>query len=109
MQHHHLTPGEWDAIAAGPQFQALLRARRRFVVPASIFFLAFYLALPVSVGFYPAIMSRPFAGQLTNAYAFALAQFAMAWILLGAYMWRAKRFDEMQDRIVELSRSELTK
>ena len=100
MQHHHLTPDEWDALAADPEFQALLRARRRFIVPATLFFIVFYLALPVSVGFSPEVMSRPVIGPLTLAYVFALAQFAVAWLLLALYMQRAKQFDRLSDAIV---------
>lgn len=97
---HHLTPDEWDALAADPEFQALLRARRRFIVPATIFFIVFYLALPVSVGFAPEFMSRPVFGPLTLAYVFALAQFAVAWLLLAIYMLRARRFDRLSEAIV---------
>ena len=104
MQHRHLTPADWQRLADDPQFRELLRARRRFVVPASIFFFAFYLALPVSVGFAPSIMGRSFAGALTNAYALALAQFVSAWILLALYMRRARAFDALQARIVDTVR-----
>ena len=55
-----------------PSFARSLRARRRFVVPATIFFIAFYLALPLSVGFAPQLMSRAVIGPLTLAYCFAL-------------------------------------
>ncbi|MGC1382128.1 MAG: DUF485 domain-containing protein [Candidatus Baltobacteraceae bacterium] len=90
---NHAKPTQWEALAAAPEFRALVRARRRFVVPATIFFVAYYFALPLSVVFSPGVMSRPVAGPLTLAYAFALSQFAMAWILLAAYLWRARSFD----------------
>jgi uncharacterized membrane protein (DUF485 family) len=80
-------------LASEPEFRALLRARRRFVVPATLFFIAYYLALPISVGFWPKVMSRPALGPLTLAYCFALSQFAMAWILLALYLRRARHFD----------------
>ena len=69
-------------------------ARRRFVTPATLFFIVSLLdlALPVAVGFWPAIMSRPLWRPLTIAYAFALLQFAMAWILLALYLRRACKF-----------------
>ncbi|MEA2192453.1 MAG: hypothetical protein QOI73_2574, partial [Solirubrobacteraceae bacterium] len=31
---------DWEAIARSPEFQELIAARRRFVLPATIFFLA---------------------------------------------------------------------
>lgn len=101
MEQRHLSADDWSRIASDPQFKALLRARRRFVIPAGIFFALFYLALPVSVGFAPAVMSRPFLGALTNAYALALAQFVSSWALLAIYMWRSHAFDSMEERIVE--------
>ena len=70
-----------------------MRSRRRFVIPATIFFIVYYLALPISVGFFPEVMSRPVLGPLTLAYCFALSQFAMAWILLALYLRRARTFD----------------
>ena len=63
------------------------------MIPATIFFVAYYLALPISVGFAPGLMSRAGLGPLTLAYCFALSQFAMAWILLALYLWRARSFD----------------
>ena len=86
-------------MAAEPEFRGLLSARRRFIVPATIFFIAYYFALPVSVGFFPQAMSRPVWGPLTLAYVFALSQFAMAWILLTLYLLRARSFDLQAARI----------
>ena len=99
MQHRQVTPAQWDALAEEPEFRALVRKRRRFVVPATIFFVLYYLALPVSVGFAPEVMSRPLIGPLTAAYCFALSQFAMAWILLAVYLVRSRSFDLQAARI----------
>lgn len=91
MRHARHT--RWEALASEPEFRDLLRARRRFVIPATIFFIAYYLALPVSTGFFPNVMSRPVFGPLTLAYVFALSEFAMAWILLALYLRIARSFD----------------
>jgi uncharacterized membrane protein (DUF485 family) len=99
LEHFRVTPRQWDALAAAPEFRALLRARRRFIVPATLFFIAYYLALPLSVGLLPRLMGRPVWGPLTLAYVFALSQFAMAWILLAIYLWRARSFDLRAARI----------
>jgi uncharacterized membrane protein (DUF485 family) len=89
----HAGPARWEALASEPEFRALLRARRRFVLPATIFFIAYYLALPISAGFFPGAMSRPIFGPLTIAYVFALSQFAVAWLLLALYLRVARSFD----------------
>lgn len=86
-------------MAEEPEFRSLIARRRRFVIPATIFFILYYLALPVSVGFAPEFMSRPLFGPLTIAYCFALSQFAMAWILLAAYLLRSRGFDLQAARV----------
>jgi uncharacterized membrane protein (DUF485 family) len=96
---HQAESTPWQALAAEPEFRALLRSRRRFVIPATVFFIVYYLALPVSVGWLPKTMSRPVWGPLTVAYCFALSQFAMAWVLLALYLWRARSFDVRAARI----------
>jgi uncharacterized membrane protein (DUF485 family) len=99
QQHRHISADEWHALAAEPEFRSLLTARRRFVIPATIFFIAYYLALPISVGVAPQVMSRAVWGPLTLAYVFALSEFAMAWILLGLYLLRARTFDPQAAQI----------
>jgi uncharacterized membrane protein (DUF485 family) len=108
MEHHHLTASEWDELANDPDFIALLRARRRFIVPSTIFFLLFYLALPLGVAFAPAFMNQRVLGPLTFAYAFGLAQFLMAWVLLAVYMHEARKFDERAERLVQRTQARLT-
>jgi uncharacterized membrane protein (DUF485 family) len=103
----HVKTSRWEALAAEPEFRALVRARRRFVTPATIFFIAYYLALPISVGFLPQLMSRPVLGPLTLAYCFALSQFAMTWVLLAVYLWRARRIDLQAARIRKRETREL--
>jgi uncharacterized membrane protein (DUF485 family) len=41
---------EWTRIAKSTQFQHLLAVKRSFIIPVFIFFLAYYLLLPVLVG-----------------------------------------------------------
>jgi uncharacterized membrane protein (DUF485 family) len=100
VQHRPLTASEWDALANDPEFVSLLRSRRRFVVPCTLFFIAFYLALPLAVTFAPSAMNASLGGGLTVAYAYGFLQFVMAWVLLAAYMQAAKRFDRRARSIV---------
>jgi uncharacterized membrane protein (DUF485 family) len=109
LEHHHLTPAEWDSVAQDPEFRSLVQARRTFVIPATVFFIVYYLALPLSTGFAPQVMNRPVWGPLTLAYVFAFSQFAMVWILLALYMRRARRFDDMAAAIVERTKMEIEK
>lgn len=109
QQHHRLGPQDWDAIAGDPEFRALLARKRRFIIPTTIFFFAYYLALPILVGFVPQFMSRPVLGPLTIAFVFALSQFVVAWLLMIIYLRRSKSFDDAEGRIAARIHGEFTK
>jgi uncharacterized membrane protein (DUF485 family) len=93
-------PAIWDRIAETEDFKDLMAAKARFIVPATVFFVVYYFALPVLVGYAPKFMSRRVAGVLNIAYLFALSQFFMAWILAGLYVRAAGRFDGMAKRLL---------
>lgn len=84
---------DWDKIAADPDFKALLLAKARFVAPATFFFVVYYFSLPVLVGWFPEMMSRPVWGDMNWAYLFALSQFFMAWIVAFLYVAAAAGWD----------------
>jgi uncharacterized membrane protein (DUF485 family) len=84
---------QWDAIFAAPEFKALLKAKARFIIPATIFFVIYYFALPYLVGYHPELMETRVWGEMNLAYAFALSQFFMAWILAAIYVGVAAGWD----------------
>ncbi|MBV9775224.1 MAG: DUF485 domain-containing protein [Gemmatimonadetes bacterium] len=99
-------PGDaaWDRIEADPEFRDLVHSKRRFLVPATVFFIVYYFALPVLVGYFPEVMDRPVAGSVNLAYLFALSQFFMAWIVMWVYVRRARGFDAQAARVVARAR-----
>jgi uncharacterized membrane protein (DUF485 family) len=90
-----------ERVAANPEFRALMKAKVRFIVPATIFFVVYYFTLPVLVGYAPGFMKTPVLGVINIAYLFALSQFFMAWTLAWLYMRAADRFDAMGKRILD--------
>lgn len=96
---HELTADEergnipWDTIAADADFKKLLASKIRFIAPSAIFFLVYYFALPVLVGWFPDLMKKR-AGPVNLAYLFALSQFFMAWIVAGLYAAKAAGWDK---------------
>ena len=72
-----------------------MRAKRRFIIPATVFFIIYYFALLVLIWQAPALMSRRVFGVINIAYIFALSQFFMAWILALLYVRAANRHDRM--------------
>lgn len=91
---------EWQVIEADADFQQLVAAKRRFIIPATIFFIVYYFALPVLVGYLPDLMDTNVVGNINLAYLFALSQFIMAWALMYLYIRRARTWDEMASNIV---------
>jgi uncharacterized membrane protein (DUF485 family) len=93
-------PQPWEQLAASPGFKALLRSKRRFILPATIFFIVYYFALPITVGYFPQMMKRKVAGPVNLAYLFALSQFVMAWVLAWLYTRAASRFDDLAREVI---------
>lgn len=91
---------DWAAIERMPEFRALVRAKRAFIIPATLFFVAYYFALPALVGFWPDLMSTRVAGRINLAYLFALSQFVMAWVIMAVYVRRAQRYDRMVEQLL---------
>ncbi|MDC4227448.1 MAG: DUF485 domain-containing protein [Candidatus Manganitrophus sp.] len=86
---------DWEKVAAMAEFKALLAAKRKFILPTTIFFVVYYFALPILVGYAPGLMKTKVIGAVNIAYLFALSQFFMAWIVAALYMRAAGRFDGM--------------
>ena len=91
---------DWERLAASDRFRNLLKAKRRFIVPAMIFFIVYYFALPVLIGYARPFMEKRVLGPVNLAYLFALSQFFMAWIIAGLYVRAAARFDKMAADVV---------
>ncbi len=89
----------WARLESDPEFRALVAAKRRFILPATLFFVVYYFALPVLVGYFPRAMGRDVVANVNIAYLFALSQFFMAWILMVMYVRRARAFDAQAERI----------
>ena len=107
---HERTAGEerddanWPALAASHGFKELLKAKRRFIVPATIFFVVYYFALPVLVGYARPFMETRVFGAVNIAYLFALSQFFVAWIIAALYVRAAGRFDRMAANVIKRER-----
>ena len=92
---------DWETLATSNRFRNLLKAKRRFIVLAMIFFIVYYFALPVLIGYARAFMEKRVLGPVNLAYLFALSQFFMAWIIAGLYVRAAARFDKMAREVID--------
>ena len=82
-----------ERIAADPAFRDLLARKKSFIVRTTIFFMVYYFALLVLVGWSPELMKKEVLGKLNLAYVFALSQFFMAWIVALIYVKKAAQWD----------------
>ena len=96
---------DWQAAERSPEFRELIRKKRSFVVPATIFFLAWYFGFVILAGYAPDFMGREFLTDgLTVGYVLALSQFAMTWILGAWYLRKADReFDPLAERAAQVA------
>lgn len=92
---------DWEKLAASERFRNLLKAKRRFIIPAMIFFIVYYFALPVLIGYARPFMEKRVLGPVNLAYLFALSQFFMAWIIAALYVRAAARFDKMAADVIK--------
>lgn len=89
---------DWESVESSEPFQELVHKRRAFVLPATAFFLIWYLAFIVLAGYAPDFMARSVYEGLTVGYVLALTQFAMVWGLGLAYLKKADRVFEPLER-----------
>jgi uncharacterized membrane protein (DUF485 family) len=92
---------DWEAIERSQEFQELVSKRRSFVVPATIFFLAYYMAFILLAGYAEDFMASSVYEGLTVGYTLALTQFVMVFALGIMYLRRADRdYDPLAERVV---------
>src|SRR4051812_13572309 len=91
---------DWEGIGRSEEFRELITKRRSFVVPATIFFLAYYMAFIIVAGYAPDFMGKSVYEGLTVGYCLALTQFVMVFVLGIWYLRKADReFDPLADRV----------
>ena len=95
---------DWEAIERSNEFRELVSKRRSFVVPATIFFLAYYMAFILLAGYAPDFMGSSVYEGLTVGYCLALTQFVMVFALGIMYLKRADRdYDPLAERVVAMA------
>ena len=104
MGDHHQPSYDWEPIEESPEFQELVRKRRSFVLPATIFFLSAYMGFILLAGYAPDFMGSSVYEGLTVGYCLALTQFVMVFALGLMYLRRADRdYDPLAQRVIEMA------
>jgi uncharacterized membrane protein (DUF485 family) len=95
---------DWERIEHSPEFQELVHKRRSFVVPGTIFFLAYYMGFILLCGYAEDFMASSVYEGLTVGYCLALTQFLMVFVLGLWYLRKSDReFDPLSKRVVDMA------
>ena len=93
---------DWEAIERSPEFQELVRRRRSFVIPCTVFFLSWYLGFILLTAYAADFMGERVYEGLTVGYCLALTQFVMVVVLGLWYLRKADReFDPLAAKAIE--------
>jgi uncharacterized membrane protein (DUF485 family) len=68
---------DWERLERLPEFRELVARRRRFVVPATAFFLVWYFGFIILAGYAEDFMGQSLVDGFTVGYGLALTQFVM--------------------------------
>lgn len=82
-------------------FAELMKRKKRFILSTTLFFLLFYYLLPVLAA-YTNVLHEKAIGPINWAYLYAFAQFAMTWIITLLYLYKARTFDQLSERVKQL-------
>jgi uncharacterized membrane protein (DUF485 family) len=92
---------DWEAIERSPEFEELERKRRSFVLPGTIFYLAWYMGFILLTAYAEDFMSERVYQGLTVGFCLALSQFLMVLVLGLMYLKRsANTFDPLADAAI---------
>ncbi|MER5309497.1 DUF485 domain-containing protein [Streptomyces sp. NPDC002773] len=86
----HSTAEIYLEVQRSPAFQEVRSRYRRFVFPAALAFLLWYLAYVVAATAAPGLMARPVAGVVNVAMVAGLGQFLTTFLLTWAYARHAR-------------------
>ncbi|HTR26753.1 MAG TPA: DUF485 domain-containing protein [Terriglobales bacterium] len=100
--HGQDPPVDWSGIARSKPFQDLIALKRAFIVPAYVFFLLYYLALAVLLGYAPRLAATRVISTVNIAYLFALSQFVVGWVIAALYLMAASKFDKLADDVLAI-------
>ncbi|MFB7916141.1 DUF485 domain-containing protein [Streptomyces sp. NPDC056061] len=89
-RHGHSAAEIYLEVQRSGAFQEVRRRYRRFVIPATVAFLVWYLAYVVVAITEPGLMARPVAGSVNVAMIAGLAQFLTTFLLTWAYARHAR-------------------
>lgn len=91
---------DYTKIVQSSSFKELMQQKKAFIIPMSIFFMVFYFALPIMTA-YSTVLNKPAFASISWAWVFAFAQFIMTVSFCMIYTRKARKFDDMVEKITK--------
>ncbi|MFJ7468410.1 DUF485 domain-containing protein [Peribacillus frigoritolerans] len=88
------------------EFKELIQKKKAFIVPVTLFFLAFYFVLPILAAYTEVLKGEAFF-HITWAWVYALLQFAVVWIGGIVYIKKSAKYDKLAKNILKKYEKEL--
>ena len=96
----------YHALIQTQEFRGLVKRKKSFILPTTIFFLIFYFTLPLLAA-YTKVLHTEVIGSITGAWLFAMLQFILVWICGFIYVKKSEKYDKLAAEILEKHKEEL--
>jgi uncharacterized membrane protein (DUF485 family) len=94
---------DWRSVERSPEFRELVRRRKAFLVPITVFWAAFFLSYLFLAAFAPALMGERVLG-VSLGFVLSVAQILMTWLVTFLYLRRAERvFEPLERRAADVA------
>jgi uncharacterized membrane protein (DUF485 family) len=90
----------YDKVYDSEKFQQLVKAKRRFIVPLTMFYIAYGMLLPF-LAFYTDVLDIKVIGNVTLGWIYGMSVVVVSLIVSQLYIKRAEKFDQEAKSIVE--------
>ena len=98
---------DWRAIEASPEFRELVASKRRFILPAGAFSLAYFLTYLMLAAFATDLMASR-VGGVSVAWLMAVSAVLVTWAVTWLYLRKSNReWDPLEARAAELATAKL--
>ncbi|MFP3511355.1 DUF485 domain-containing protein [Peribacillus sp. SIMBA_075] len=103
----HDSGNKYRQLIETEEFKELIQKKNAFIVPVTLFFLAFYFVLPILAAYSDVLKGEAFF-HITWAWVYALLQFAVVWIGGFVYIKKSAKYDKMAKNILNKYEKELS-
>lgn len=91
---------DYEGIHSSEEFKQLLSEKKKFILPYTLFYLAYSLLLPL-LALYTDVLNHPAVGDITWAWIYAVSFIPVSLWVCSVYVKKAAYFDEKASEIME--------